>query len=870
MRNYGLVRSVDELARFCDRLMSTDGPIGFDIETGYTGEDREKASVRPEINLLAGISFTNSGDWARYVPLAHETGENLHNGDCARLLWPLLSSGRGVAHNAAFELRNLSRWFMYHLADDPGYGEQVRATDGYFKIKSDTMVEAYLAAEFPSFALKPLVENLFGHKMVELHELFPELPKNRRKMMRFNILDPHDPSVYSYACEDSVWCLAVHQRYHDRVSTMDVTGCPCHPNKAGGLLYRTEMGVLDCVCEMEDFGVRYDWRFMREGAEVLRAFRDAYNAEIMHDLSQLIGQPTAVNLASPPQIRELLFTKLGMRTTRYTAKTRDLPPEQRKMSTDKIALERLAKQYPVVKKVTEWKQMTKLVGTYLEKYEDQYGYAVDGRTHPNHLSAFVVTGRFAHSDPNYAQSPKTYHYDLEPAKAAHAAHADAHGPKCGCDEFPPPPGTCFRFNFRDAICAPDEHYILGFDLSQAELRAIAGEAREEALLHAFATGQDVHTLTTALMLRMPIEQVDKDLRAIGKTMNFALLYGMGVKSLADRLAISVEEAQSLYDKYFQVYAGIADWSAKQVEHGKTYGYVVSTFGRRLPIWEYQSDKRWIRQKGDRACVNYPIQGSATGDYVKLAMVRARKALRDAGLHDRVHLVMNVHDALEYYVHRSVLPQQVIAALSPAVIIDVPGWPKMQADWHLGKRWGSLQEIQITSDGRFLVKGEKIQELVPHVEEDEESGEEVIILPDVDEATVRRVVDQLAADQPSTVATPQDAYVQDQQAREDAAFADAAIREGIELIGTGTRVIVELDEMPDEPSYIRFLELLASRPGPNTLTLRTPEGDLDIELLRGTDLHPGDLGTVSLLLGPARVYHDAADVAPGVLVADLIL
>src|SRR5437773_12201676 len=106
---------------------------------------------------------------------------------------------------------------------------------------------------------------------------------------------------------------------------------------------------------MQDVGVCSDCQLIRNCDDELPCFKDRFNAEIMRELSEMIGSPTAVNPGSPAQISDLLFTKLGLKTNRYTAKTRDLPPEQRKMSTDTIALERLAQQYPVVKKITEWK-----------------------------------------------------------------------------------------------------------------------------------------------------------------------------------------------------------------------------------------------------------------------------------------------------------------------------------------------------------------------------------------------------------------------------------------------------------------------------------------------------------------------------------
>ncbi len=864
-KNYGLVTSIDELESFCVRLLDGDGPIAFDIETGYHGPDREKFSLHPETAIVAGISFTNSVHWARYAPLNHDFADNLDNLAAARLLWPVLASGRGVAHNAPFELRHLSKWFRELLSDDPIFGGQVRTANGYFKIKSDSQVECYIAAELQHFGLKSATRMLFdrngrpvptadldrrarqladnasekdpdkrkalddafdGHQMTELHELFPDLPKNKRKMLRFNVLEL-TPQAVEYACEDSAWCLAIHQRYY--------------PQVRDNPLFQVELAIVqDSVPEMEDFGLAYDWPAMRRTAEQLRAFRDRFNGAIMRELSTMVGQPVAVNLASPKQLATMLFETLGYRTSVYTDKTRDLPPSQRRMSTGKIALAGLAKKHPVVRRIVEWKEQTRLLGTYLDQYEKKFNYADDGRAHPNFMSAVVVTGRFAASDPPVQGSPKLYHYDLDEARDAHTRHAEEHGDRCGCDDpaYAPPPGTCFKIQFRDFITAPEGYYFLGFDLSQAELRAIAGEAQEPELLRAFEEGRDVHTLTASLMLGIPLEQITKAQRDIGKTLNFALLYGMKAKSLGDRLGISTEEAEHLFAAYFNVYSRIKAWCDKQVELGKRQGYVTSRFGRRLPIWEYRSDKRWIRQKGDRACVNYPIQGSATGDYMKFAMIRARTALHQAGLADKVHLVLNVHDALEWYVRRDINPVDVIRVLQPAVIYPIPGWPAMQADWHFGKRWGSPVEVTLTDDGRFLVKTDAEYELKPSVDVDEDTGEEVEVLPEVDPEVLKEAI---ALTRPDL--DPRD----------------------------GRRLILELDTMPTAENYRTFLTLVDSLPGPHQLTIRTPEGELDVPLpAGGTRLGHEHLSQVYLTLGPSRLRYDASDVDGAALLDGLSL
>lgn len=1159
-KNYGLVGSTGEFTSYVDRLVAQDLDVGFDIETGYHGAPREEASLHPETAFTVGFSFTNSTEWARYVPLGHDAAENLDVLPVARDLWRLLTNCRIVAHNAKFERRHLAVFFRKWLWDDPVHGPAVRAADGYWDVHADSMVEAYLVAELKSFGLKPTTFALFGHSMRELHELFPDLPKNKRKTLRFNTL-PLSPEVVAYACEDALWSLAIHQLYHPRVKDM--------------FLYRVEMAVIPVLCEMEDFGVLYDWAYMAEGAREGADFMAKLNAEIQVDLSQALGEPVMVNLGSSQQLSKILYERMGLSTTRMTKGSKDKPGEK-KMSTDKIALGGLAKDHPTVRKIVWWKGIKKLVGTYLEKYQGRYDYAPDGRAHPNHMQTAVITGRFAVDGPPYQQClsgdvevltrqgwarldvltasfghgarvevaqfvpapggsedscragdgiefvegelvafpyagemvrvqgarelqgagngrvgeggtwlytpdhrmfyrkrtrggmgpvvetvasewesdlldkrvtsqgrrlydrrvPRAGHrvggvrlspegraqlrlavavqadgsrtqgrqYDLEvykarkvsalrgmglsPAPSTRGSHrlrvpdhsvgvwlddnkdfvaeevlslceddlrwfvsevmawdGDAtreatYGQKvsrrasvdvvqaaaalCGMstslysrpefdavtvnvtdrqyresgwqsvDRVPSPDGhvycvtvpsgailvrnaegvvqvtgntpkkyfyeldagDVFEFRFREAIIAPPDHYMLGFDLGQAELRAIAGEAKEKALLKAFANNEDVHSRTAALMLGIPIEQVTEEIRAIGKTFNFAIVYGMSVQGLAERLACSVQEAQQLFDQYFMAYPALAGYFEAQKAFGRQHGYVMSRFGRRLPIWEFESDQRWIREKGERACVNYPIQGAATGDYMKIAMVRARKAIQDAGLADRVHLVMNVHDALEFYVHRSVDPQLVINVLQPAVIFDVPGWPTLVADWHIGTSWGRKKELELSTDGTIRIKG-SAPEPEP-VTDDPDIAEDEVELPSVSAEALASVLGS----------APLSGEAEEPESRPVADRPVQAVLSGGD--GVPRNVVVQLTDLPTQEEYLAFMDLASSSPGPNTVILRTAHGEVVLDIPGGTTLCPADQPAVAIVVPGARVFWDAADVPVGAIVGGLAL
>jgi DNA polymerase-1 len=776
-KNYGVITSLDELETHINRI--DEDVYAFDIETGYLGPPREKFSLHPETALIAGFSFTNSEHWARYVPLAHDDAENLDNQAVAELLWPWFISGKGVAHNAKFEKRHLSRYFRQHLWDHRRYGDAVRAANGYFPVYSDTMAEAYVLADYAKYGLKYLVRETFQHDMIELWELFPDLPQNKRAILRFNVLEL-SPQAVEYACEDSLWTLQLHRENYTRAKT------------ERSLVYQLEMETIQVVCEMEDHGVQYDWSFLRAAAQRAQEFQSKLDPEIQAELSAMVGQPVQINLGSPKQLQEILFTQLGMKTSHYTAGTRNKPKAERTMSTDAEALKELAAKHPVVRKILDYKEIKTLINNFLVKYERDFTYAADGRVHPDHLQMFVITGRFALSDPNYQNTPKRYHYELAS-------------------------GETFDLNFRDAIVAPPDHYLLGFDYEQAELRGIAGEAHETALIDAFARGIDPHVMTGSLMLGIPVEQVGEKERSLGKMLNFAVDYGMKVQSLAERLGIPVAEAQPLFSQFHASYPHISQWADGQIAFGKANGYVLSHFGRHCPIWEFGSTERWIYNKGERACINYPIQSSATGDVPKAAMVRARKVLVRAGLMDRVHLVMNIHDALNFYVHKSLSPQQVIDVLEPAVIFPINGWPQMAADWYIGATWGSVHHLKKDPAGVWrVVDGKK------KVEEPE-----VPITEDNPETAVDAAADPAT---PSTTPLPQTECV-----------------------------IVELQQMPDQTTWAQFLALLDSIPGRNVVELRTPGGTILLEKHR-TGLGAAHEADVAELFGQATVVMASSELA----------
>jgi DNA polymerase-1 len=651
--DFGLLTDLDQIEMLFEKLSLLEDGFGFDIETGYDGPPREKASLHPETSFVVGVSYSGHPSWARYTPLRHDSGgnvEDIHR--FAYLLAKLLMSGRGIPHNGLFELRHLASFFRKYLSPEE-MAELGLTKQGYFPLFSDSMIEGFDLGQFREHGLKPMTLTVFGHKMTEFNDLFPDATSKQTKSQRFNSLEL-TPQVISYACEDSAWALALSRKHRPLVKDR--------------LMYKVDMALIPILAEMEDRGIALDWQTMSRWDARAQQFNDALRAEIMSDLSTLCNEPIDINLGSAPQVSNVLYGKLGLRTTKLT--------EKGEMSTDAKALAGLAKKHPIVQKILDWREIRKLSGSYLTKYPRDFNYADDGRGHPSHQSCAVVSGRFAVSDPAYQQLPKKYYYKLDS-------------------------GVEFSLNFRDIVLAGPGHYLIGFDYSQVELRVLAGLSGEPALVKAFNEDTDVHQMTAALMFGIPVDQVTKEQRSIGKTINFSLLYGQGPKGMAERMGISIDEAKAFLQKYFAIYSSVKSWVDRQTKDGVARGRTMSKFGRVHPIWALESDKPAIRANGERLCVNAPVQGGAA-DVMRIAMVRCMNAIKNSPYADKIHLIMNIHDALVFEVETDVHPQTVIDLVQPEVVFDIEGWPSLRADWEVGVRWGSMQALDLDENFQIVL------------------------------------------------------------------------------------------------------------------------------------------------------------------------
>ena len=345
---------------------------------------------------------------------------------------------------------------------------------------------------------------------------------------------------------------------------------------------------------------------------------------------------------SRDQLEKILFDELRLPVVKRTPKGG--------RSTDADVLEALSEQHELPKRLLEFRELDKLKGTYIDALP-RYVHPSTGRIHTRFDQAVAATGRLASSDPNLQNIP----IRTELGRAIRAA-------------FVAPPG----------------HVILSADYSQIELRVLAHLAQDVELVDAFASGEDVHARTAALIFDKPRSDVSADERRAAKTINFGVIYGMGESALAKQLGIPREQAARFIAAYFARYSGVARFMEKSVEAARQGQAVRTLLGRQRFLPNLHSANRALRFEAERVARNTPIQGTAA-DILKLAMIDLGREATVAG----ASMVLTVHDELVFEVSESeakraseAIRERMAAAMKLAVplVVDV-GWGKSWADAH---------------------------------------------------------------------------------------------------------------------------------------------------------------------------------------------
>ncbi len=404
-----------------------------------------------------------------------------------------------------------------------------------------------------------------------------------------------------------------------------------------GLYDDVEVPLVRVLARMEHAGVGVD-------AGELRGLRDRLTGEVER-LRQAIWDDAGVgefNVNSTPQLREILFDKLGLAPQKKT---------KTGYSTDASSLEKLAGQHPVVDHLLAYREVEKLRSTYGDGLLAEV--APDGRIHATFNQTVARTGRLSSDQPNLHNIPVRSDVGREFRRA-----------------FVPAPGC----------------ELLVADYNQIELRCIAHLAEDPGLVESFRAGRDIHTETASRVFAVEPGDVTIEQRSKAKMVSYGLAYGMEAYGLGQRLNIPTEEAAVILEAYFTAFPAVRDYMDRTVAEARQRGYTETLFGRRRQIPELSSPNYRIRQAGERQAMNAGIQGLAA-DIFKVALVRIEVALEDAGM-DSV-LILQVHDEVLLDVppaEHDPAAKLVVEAMSGAVELSVP----LEVNLSFGKTWADAK------------------------------------------------------------------------------------------------------------------------------------------------------------------------------------
>ncbi len=360
------------------------------------------------------------------------------------------------------------------------------------------------------------------------------------------------------------------------------------------LYYDIELPLMSVLAEMETLGAGID-------PEQLRAFGEGLDIEIERLKAEIFADAgSEFNINSPVQLGTVLFETLGLPSAKKTRKG---------YSTSADILENLRPHHPIIGRILDYRQLTKLKSTYVDgllKVVDPR----DGRLHTHFQQTVTATGRLSSTEPNLQNIPVRTERGREMRR---------------------------MFVARDA-----GHVLVDADYSQIELRVLAHISNDEAMIEAFRSGQDVHAMTAAKVYGVPLEEVTGEMRSSCKAVNFGIVYGISDFSLAQDIGVTKKEAAAFIQSYLETYPGVARYMDEIKASAKEKGYVETLFGRRRYLPELKSKQFNLRSFGERVAMNTPIQGTAA-DIIKVAMVRVYDRLRAEGLESR--LILQVHDEL---------------------------------------------------------------------------------------------------------------------------------------------------------------------------------------------------------------------------------
>ncbi|MCR4531274.1 MAG: DNA polymerase I [Proteobacteria bacterium] len=555
--------------------------------------DTETTNLDYRFAELVGFSIAFDANDAYYVPVAHDyegAPEQLNREQVLAQIKPILENDnvRKIGHHLKYD----AHIFANHGIHIQGW---------YF----DTMLASYV---FNAAATRHGMDDVARVYLSHLTTTFEQIAGKGAKQKTFNQIELEIAA--HYAAEDAHVTYRLYEVLSAKLKS--------HPELVN-ILHNIEMPVARVLTGMEEDGIKLDHQFL-----------DQLSVEFSETMQTLENQATelageAFNIASPKQVGEVLFDRLGLKGGKKTATGQ--------YSTSESILEKI--EHPLAEVILEHRGLAKLKNTYTDRLVEQ-SHDSTHRVHTSYHQALTATGRLSSTDPNLQNIPIR---------------------------------TPIGRQIRRAFIAPEGRVLLAADYSQIELRLMAHFSQDDALVHAFQQGQDVHRRTASEVLGIAIEDVTNDQRRQAKAVNFGLLYGMSEFGLTRQLGFTREESRSYIARYFQRYPGVLDYMERTRQIAREQGFVETILGRRLYTPDILASNKMIKQAAERAAINAPLQGSAA-DIIKLAMIAVDKMLPK----DQAKLLLQVHDELVFEADADIadeLSKQIADVMQSVLEISVP-------------------------------------------------------------------------------------------------------------------------------------------------------------------------------------------------------
>ncbi len=488
----------------------------------------------------------------------------------------------------------------------------------------DTMLAHYLLEPDMRHNMDYLAKTYLNYEPISIEEL---IGKKGRGQQQGSMEDVELPIIAEYAAEDADITWQLYKVFEPKIKELNLEN----------LLLEVEGKLIPVLAAMEQEGCMVDTKALVELSDLLG--EEAQKVEF--EVYNLAGEKFNIN--STQQLGYILFDKLKLDSKAKKTKTG-------KYATNEEVLQKLAlEDIPIAELILSYREFIKLKSTYVDNLPDMIDKA-DMRVHTTYNQAVAATGRLSSTQPNLQNIPIRTSRGKEIRKA-----------------FVP----------RDS-----NHLILSADYSQIELRIMAAFSGDATMIQAFKEDKDIHAITASRLNKVPLEQVDSEMRRRAKTANFGIIYGISAFGLSQRLNIPRAEAKEIIDNYFKEFSAVKEYMDRVINEARENGFVQTILGRRRWLPNLNSRNQTERGFAERNAINAPIQGSAA-DMIKVAMIHIHDWLKQEKL--KTKMILQVHDELVFDAHKDeveYIKAPIIQLMKEAIPLSVP----MEVGLGTGKNW----------------------------------------------------------------------------------------------------------------------------------------------------------------------------------------